>query len=50
MKDITKSPLFLGAMFIGLGLGFVFDHIPAGIMLGLGIGYILSHFFPQKEK
>lgn len=34
--------LFLAGMFIGLGLGFLFDQVVAGILIGLGVGFLLS--------
>jgi len=34
--------LFIPAgLFIGFGLGFIFNNLPAGIFLGLGIGFLL---------
>lgn len=50
MKDSYKSPLFIGAMFLGLGLGKITDQMPAGVLLGIGIGFILTHLFPPAEK
>tara|TARA_B100001142_G_C13755701_1_gene431190 strand:- start:283 stop:453 length:171 start_codon:yes stop_codon:yes gene_type:complete len=47
--DHYKSPLFIGSMFVGLGIGFVWEEIPGGVILGLGVGYILSCFFNNPE-
>ena len=44
-----KSPLFVGSMFIGLGVGFMWDQIPGGVILGMGVGFILSYFFNNPE-
>ena len=50
MKNLYKSPLFAGSMFVGLGLGFMFNQIPGGVIVGMGVGYILSYFFNNIEK
>ena len=51
MKDyMFKSTLFQGSMFIGLGLGFMCDQIPGGVILGMGIGLILSYVFKSSDK
>ena len=38
----NKNKIFSGCMFVGIGVGFIFEHIPAGIMIGMGIGFILQ--------
>jgi len=41
-NDKGAAGLFIPAgLFIGFGLGFVFDNIPAGIFGGLGVGFLL---------
>lgn len=32
--------IFVGCMFIGLGLGFYFNMIPIGLFIGMGVGFI----------
>ena len=40
-KTRSLGGLFIPTGFlIGLGLGFVFNHIPAGIFTGLGAGFL----------
>ena len=34
--------VFVGCMFIGMGVGMIFNHSGAGTLLGMGIGFILS--------
>jgi len=48
--DYYKSPLFIGSMFVGLGMGFIWEQIPGGVILGMGVGYILSYFFKTSEN
>lgn len=41
-KKSDNASLFIPAgLFLGFGLGFVFDNIPAGIFGGLGVGFFL---------
>ena len=38
-------------MFIGMGLGFIFGDVAAGMFLGMGVGFILSSLIRiEKEK
>ncbi len=37
-----SSGIFIGCMFIGLGIGMVFGHSGAGVLIGMGVGFILS--------
>ena len=32
--------IFVGCMFIGLGLGFYFNMIPIGLFIGMGVGFV----------
>lgn len=46
MKTIKKESkgiagLFIPAgIFIGMGLGFIFNNLPAGMFIGLGVGFV----------
>ncbi len=42
--------LLPGCMFIGIGIGFIFDAIPVGIMIGLGTGLLLSGFIKMYKS
>ena len=48
-KDNKKkeSNIFLGCMFVGIGLGFVFDYIAAGTLIGMGVGFIMKQYFSK---
>ena len=39
--------IFVGCMFVGMGIGFLVDHIPAGMFIGMGIGFIGKSFFKE---
>lgn len=32
--------LFLAFMFLGMGIGFLFDNIPSGLFVGMGLGFL----------
>ncbi len=38
----ASSYFISGCMFIGMGLGFLFNAMPAGFLIGLGTGLLLS--------
>ena len=40
--------LIAGLMFLGMGVGSLFDQIGIGTMLGLGLG-LLAYFYLQKK-
>ncbi|MCB2221642.1 MAG: hypothetical protein KQI35_14695 [Bacteroidetes bacterium] len=40
-KDFSASGiLFVGCIFIGLGLGIIFNVVVAGLLVGLGTGFL----------
>jgi len=41
----TGSLLFVGSMFIGMGLGMYFGMVAVGVMIGMGIGFIAMGVF-----
>lgn len=50
-KKEDHSGLFIPAgLFIGLGLGFVFNQIVAGVLLGLGVGFLLMALVKAAKR
>ncbi|WP_408010528.1 hypothetical protein ACJROX_09580 [Pseudalkalibacillus sp. A8] len=39
-----------GALMIGIGLGFLFDQVPAGTLLGLGVGMLVEGSLKYSKK
>jgi len=37
-------------MFVGIGFGFLFEHIPAGAMIGMGLGFILQQLYSKSSN
>jgi hypothetical protein len=40
-KKIT-GVLFVGCMFVGMGIGFLTQHVSAGLFIGMGVGFLAS--------
>ena len=38
-----------GCLFLGLGIGMVFDKTGAGVLIGLGAGLLLEHLWGQRR-
>ncbi len=34
--------IFVACMFLGLGIGMLFDHAGSGIIIGMGVGFLLE--------
>ena len=49
-EDKKGKNIFVGCMFIGIGLGFLFEHIPAGTMIGMGVGFIAKQLYPKSSS
>lgn len=37
--------LMPGCMFIGMGIGFIFNAIPVGLLIGMGTGFLATGFY-----
>jgi hypothetical protein len=44
------SFLIPGCLFIGMGIGFIFNAIPIGLLIGLGTGLLLTGFLVMYQK
>ena len=56
MEDIKKKhetiswSVFIGCMFVGMGIGMIFDQTGNGMFIGLGVGYIASAIIESRTK
>ena len=41
--------MFVGCMFLGIGIGFLIGELPAGAMIGMGIGFIAQKLFEKDD-
>jgi len=52
-KDNPGNYMFVGALFVGLGMGMYFGRPDVGVLLGLGVGFLLLafyHLFSKQSK
>ena len=41
--------IFVGFMFLGMGVGWLLGHAAAGLLIGLGLGFIAQDFLERRE-
>ena len=46
-KDM-KDYIFVGCMFIGMGVGYYIGNLLVGMFIGMGVGFIASVIFKSK--
>jgi hypothetical protein len=39
-RNTAGGLLFIGCMFVGMGLGFYFGNIVTGVLIGMGAGFV----------
>jgi hypothetical protein len=44
-----KSGIFVGCMFLGIGIGMYLGETGVGTMIGMGIGFILERLYSKKQ-
>lgn len=49
-KKQIQGLLFIGPMFAGMGLGFIFGNIPAGLFTGMGIGFAFQALYLIADR
>jgi len=51
VKKMKPTDFLLpGCMFVGMGIGFLFDAIPVGLMIGLGTGFIITGIYKMYNS
>ena len=48
-KKRDRSNVFVGFMFLGMGLGWLLGHLAAGLFIGMGLGFIAQGLLEEKE-
>ncbi|MFC4817049.1 MULTISPECIES: hypothetical protein [unclassified Flavobacterium] len=43
------SKVFIGCMFVGMGIGMCVDKIAVGTLIGMGVGFIASALLKAKQ-
>lgn len=49
-NETLSWSVFLGCMFVGMGIGMIFDQDGTGMLIGMGVGYIASAIIESVEK
>ncbi len=45
-----KESIFVGCMFLGMGIGMFFGETGIGVLIGLGVGFIFRGLYSKKEN
>lgn len=48
-KKRDRSNVFVGFMFLGMGLGWLLGHFAAGLFIGMGLGFIAQALLEERE-
>lgn len=49
-KEALSWAIFLGCMFVGMGVGEIFDQAGIGTLIGMGVGYIAEAIIEGSAK
>lgn len=49
-NEILSWAAFLGCMFIGMGIGMIFDQAGVGMIIGMGAGYLAEGIIEGMKK
>ena len=45
-----KGKIFVGCMFVGIGIGMFFGETGVGTMIGMGVGFIVDSIYSKKKN
>jgi len=45
-----EGKIFVGCMFLGIGIGMLFEETGAGTMVGMGVGFIADSIYSKKKQ
>ena len=45
-----EGKIFVGCMFLGIGIGILFEKTVAGTMVGMGIGFIAVSIYSKSKN
>ena len=47
--DKISGAVFVGCMFLGIGIGMIYDNVSIGTLIGMGVGFIASAIVKAKN-
>jgi hypothetical protein len=48
-KNKVSGALFVGCMFVGMGIGFFTGYLTAGLFIGMGVGFLASAAYRTRN-
>ena len=45
-----KNSIFVGCMFLGIGIGLYLGEAGVGTLIGMGVGFIIRGFYSKNEN
>ena len=48
-SDFYKNPIFVGCMFVGMGIGMYVGETGVGTIIGMGVGFIGGGLYSKKR-
>ena len=45
-----SGAVFVGCMFLGIGIGMIYDKVSIGTLIGMGVGFIASAAVKAKNQ
>ncbi len=49
-NETLSWAIFIGSMFIGMGIGSIYDQAGVGTLIGMGVGYIAEGIIEARAK
>ena len=47
--EFSQGKVFIGCMFVGIGIGMFFGETGAGTMIGMGVCFIVEQIYSKKK-
>lgn len=48
--NAVTGTIFIGCMFIGMGIGIAFGNTGVGMFIGMGVGFLASALYKSEKK
>jgi hypothetical protein len=48
--EFPQGKIFVGCMFVGMGMGMFFGAVGSGMLVGMGVGFIVEQIYSGKKE